>query len=116
MMAETDTPKPAPRVKAMPPRRRVSEVLPSGNLWPDLPRREISDLLDKDMLIKDFSLLNGRFGKFAVIMATFPDSDDEFTTACGGEVVVRKLDELKEKRELPILGAISYNDKYYDLT
>ena len=115
-MAETETPKPAPKSKAMPPRRRVSEVLPSGNLWPDLPRREISDLLDKDMLIKDFSLLNGRFGKFAVILATFPDSDDEFTTACGGEVVVRKLDELKEKRELPILGAVSFNEKYYDLT
>ena len=115
-MAETETPKPASTGKVMPPRRRVSEVLPSGNLWPDLPQREIGDLLSRDLIIEDFSLLNGRFGKFAVILARFPDSKEQFTTACGGEVVVRKLDELKEKRELPILGAISYNEKYYDLT
>ena len=115
-MAETETPKPAPKGKAMPPRRRVSEVLPSGNLWPDLPRRELNDLLDRDIVIDDFSFLNGRYGRFAVILARFPDSDDAFTTACGGEVVCRKLDDLKEKRELPILGAISYNEKYYDLT
>ena len=115
-MAETDTPKTAPKAKAMPARRRVSEVLPSGNLWPDLPQRELSDLLDRDMVIKDFSFLNGRYGRFAVVLACFPDDDAEFTTACGGEVVCRKLDELKEKRELPIIGAISYNEKYYDLT
>ena len=116
MMAETEITKVAPKGKAMPPRRRVSEVLPSGNLWPDLPRRELNDLLDKDMVIEDFSFLNGRYGRFAVIKATFPGSEDSFTTACGGEVVCRKLDDLKEKRELPILGLINYNDKYYDLT
>ena len=115
-MADSETPKTAPKPKPRQPARRVSDVLPSGNLWPDLPRRELDDLLDRDMVILDFSFLNGRYGRFAVIKARLPDQEGEFTTACGGEVVVRKLDDLKERRALPILGAISYNEKYYDLT
>ena len=122
-MAETDTetPKPPPFVKpekgqVRDPQRRVGDVLPSGNLWPDLPRRELDDLLDKELVLEDHSFLQGRYGRFAVILARFPGNNEQFTSACGGDVVCRKLEELKDGRHFPVLGTISYTGKYYDLT
>lgn len=98
------------------PQRRVSDVIISGNLWPDLPRRELDDLLDKEIVFEDFSFLHGRWGNFAVFLARFPGSSEQFTSACGGEVVCRKLTELKDGRHLPVLGTINFNERYYDLT
>ncbi|KKN35907.1 hypothetical protein LCGC14_0779110 [marine sediment metagenome] len=122
-MAETDKEIPTPPPLSKPsrgtvrdPNRRVGDILPSGNLWPDLPRRELDDLLDKEIVFVDFSFLNGRFGHFAVFLARFPGSDEQFTSACGGEIVCRKLTELKDGRHLPVLGVINYTGKYYDLT
>ena len=97
------------------PHRKVGDVIQSGNLWPDLPRQELDDLLAVELVIEDFSYLNGKFGKFAVLLVRRPGSAQQFTTACGGEVVCRKLDELKDGRNLPVLGTITYNEKYYDL-
>ena len=98
------------------PTRRVSDVIPSGNLWPDLPRRELEDLLDTEIIIEDFSFLQGRYGQFAVMLLRMPGTAHQLTSACGGEVVCRKLEALKDGRHLPVLGTISYNEKYYDLT
>lgn len=97
------------------PARRVSDVIPSGELWPDEPRRELNDLLDKDIEILDVAFLKGRYGEFAIILATWPGQNEQFTTACGGEVVVRKLHDLRTERSFPIVGAISYNGTYYDI-
>lgn len=97
------------------PKTRVSDVIVSGNLWPDLPRRELDDLLSKEIVLEDFSFLHGRYGNFAVFLAHFPGSDEQFTSACGGEVVCRKLTELKDGRHLPVIGTITYNERYYDL-
>lgn len=97
------------------PKRKVGDVIQSGNLWPDLPRRELEDLLGTELVLEDFSYLNGKFGKFAVLLARIPGDSTEFTTACGGEVVCRKLDELKDGNNLPVLGTITMDDRYYDL-
>ena len=122
-MAETDTEAPKPPPLSRPekgtvrdPQRRVSDVIVSGNLWPDIPRRELDDLLDKEIVLEDFSFLHGRFGNFAVFLARFPGQADRFTSACGGEVVCRKLTELKDGRHFPVLGTITFNERYYDLT
>jgi len=115
---KTDIPLPyEPPTKASPrdPTRHVGDVIPSGNLWPDLPRRELDDLLNIELVIEDFSFLQGRYGQFAVFLARMPGTAQQFTSACGGEVVCRKLEALKDGRHLPVLGTISYNERYYDL-
>ena len=121
-MAETDEkeaprmpPPTTPKTPPRDPKGSVGDVIQSGNLWPDLPRRELDDLIDTELVIEDFSYLNGKFGKFAVLLVRMPGTAQQFTTACGGEVVCRKLDELKDGRHLPIRGTINFNEKYYDL-
>lgn len=114
-MVEEEAAEVEPRSRVRDPNRRVSDVVPSGNLWPDLPRRELDDLLDSELVIEEFSFLSGRYGKFAVILCRMPGSEQQFTTACGGEVVCRKLQDVKDGRFLPVLGTISFNEKYYDL-
>ncbi len=106
---------PPPKAAPRDPKSHVSDVIPSGNLWPDLPRRELEDILNVEIVLEDFSFLSGKFGDFAVILARMPGTSQQFTSACGGEVVCRKLEKLKEGRHLPVLATITFNEKYYDL-
>lgn len=97
------------------PEKRVSEVVPEG-LWPDIPQAQLRDTMDMDIVIHDAAFLLGENGPFAVILYQAIPSGDYWTTACGGQVVVRKLHDLKDGGFLPILGMISKPAKYYDLT
>ncbi len=106
---------PPPKAAQRDPKQRVSDAIPSGNLWPDLPRRELEDILDTEFVLEDFNFLSGKFGDFAVILARMPGSTQQFTTACGGEVVCRKLTKLQDGRHLPVLATINKLERYYDL-
>lgn len=92
--------------------KRVGDVT-GGDLFPDLEQRPLADLLGKDLTILDLSVLDTKFGKFAVIKCSM--GKEVFTTACGGDVVVRKLQEVKEKGLLPLIGAITKPGRYYDI-
>jgi len=108
---------PPPSSKAIrDPKSRASDVIPSGNLWPELPRRELDELLGTEFVLEDFSFLSGKYGDFAVFLARMPGTAQQFTSACGGEVVCRKLEKLKDGRHLPVLATITFDDRYYDLT
>ena len=95
-------------------RKRFSDVI-SGKLYPDLEQKDIKELLDKDLLVKDVTLLDGNFGEFAVILFEDFVTGKEYTTACGGMVVVKKLKEAQEKSLLPLIGTITKEGRYYDI-
>lgn len=87
------------------PRRRVSDVIPDQNLWPELPRRDLHEVAGVDLIIDGVGFLTGDTGPFAVMkLAEATSPDDWFTSACGGAVVVRKLQAINEGGDFPILG------------
>lgn len=96
------------------PDKRVGDVVPSG-LWPDIPQSELRDTLDMDIIIDDVAFLQGDFGEFAVILFRPPDTGEQYTVACGGQVVVRKLKDTKKSHGFPILGRITKEGRYYDI-
>lgn len=97
------------------PEKRVSDIVPEG-LWPDIAQCLLQDTLDMDIVIHDCAFLLGENGPFAVILYQAIPSGDYYTTACGGQVVVRKLHDLKDGGHLPVLGMITKPARYYDLT
>lgn len=94
-------------------RRFGTEI--GGNLFPDAEQVAIEEVLDADILVKDFTILTGEFGEYVIINYTSPEEVGDFSTACGGIVVLKKLREAKEKGLLPLLGCITKSDRYYDI-
>jgi hypothetical protein len=107
--AETWAPKPV-RI----PDKRVGDVVPSG-LWPDIPQSDLRETLDMDIIVDDVAFLMGDYGEFAVILYRPPDTGEQYTVACGGQVVVRKLKDVKKGHGFPILGRITKEGRYYDI-
>lgn len=85
------------------PARRASDVIDTG-LWPELPQRNTDDFLDVDIVVEDFRILHSREynNDYAVIKCYDADGVD-FTTVCGGSVVVEKLQQMKNS--LPLTAA-----------
>lgn len=107
--------------------RRVGQVV-SGTLWPDLPQVQLQDVLGTDLLLQDCTFLRGSYtdpvtreiSTYAVIKFADVETGEEKTTLCGGNVVVRKLRELQENSQFPIIGQITLEQggsygRYYDI-
>lgn len=84
-------------------------------LWPDKAKVDLQELIGSDIIVKDFSVLTGAYNEYAVILFTYPGQAEELTTLCGGMVVIKKLQEAKEKGLLPLLGAVQHDQRYYDI-
>lgn len=96
------------------PEQRVGDVVPAG-LWPDTPQSELRDVLDMEIVVKDVAFLMGDYGEFVVILYYMPDTGEEYSVACGGQVVVRKLHDCKKGGLLPLKAKIVKEERYYDI-
>lgn len=98
--------------------KKVSDVIPLG-IFSEYERTEIDEVLDKDIIINEFEILLGNYGEFAVILFNYPNEEVMKTFPCGGLVVLKKLNKIKENNSLPILGKIvkqtGKRQTYYDL-
>jgi len=98
--------------------KRVSEVIPP-QIYPDAEVKVISEVLEKDIILKGFELLAGDYGDFAIILFSFPNDEKEYSLACGGKVIIKKLSKLANTNAFPVIGKISEVQgkryKYYDL-
>lgn len=90
------------------PRRRVSDVVDNG-LWPDLPQRNNADLIGVDFVISDFKILHSQEydNDYAVMKCADAGDGEEFTSLCGGGVVVDKLRTLRAQNALPIIASLT---------
>ena len=95
--------------------RRFSTEIPKEEIFSDVKRVKIWEILDTDIVVKDVIFLHGDFGVYAVILFVYPTLNIEFTTACGGIVVVKKLRVAKERNLLPLIGQIVKRDRYWDI-
>lgn len=99
---------------------RICEIF-GGRLFPDAVRQHLDKVLNHELAIYDFQLLQGRSGEFAVILFSYFTDNEEssdvprFSVSCDGRLVIGKLTELKEDNLLPIIGTIVKGRHYYDL-
>jgi len=76
----------------------------------------VTDLLDRDLIIWDAQEREGDYGPYLVVLCSeVDDQETRFTTAVGGKVVVRKIQEAKLENRLPLVGCITKPDRYYDI-
>lgn len=103
------------RVKKQVGKRKRAGELVGGRQFEVDEQVDIDDILDKDMYITDFDERSGSYGVWVIVLATDPDSGKVFSFGTGGAIVVRKLQELREQGNLPVLAQITKPGRYYDL-
>ena len=86
--------------------RRFGTVLPTA-IFPDAEQVELKDIMNQDILIKDYKALMGENGEYVIILFEKPDGPGEFSTACGGIIVCRKIMEAYHRHLLPMVGSIT---------
>ena len=101
--------------------RRFGTELPTA-IFPEAEQVELKDILNVDILIKDLKVMMGENGEYLIINFERPDAPGDFSTACGGIIVCRKVMEAEKKGLLPLVGAITQvlskvkgHSAYYDL-
>ncbi|MBA7712050.1 hypothetical protein ES703_121018 [subsurface metagenome] len=100
--------------------KTFGEVMPKIEFHPDLPKVELKSLMDMEievtdaMIVRDF---NSKFGSsdFALLLITNQADGTQYTTLCGGMVVVKKLQYALDNRLLPLRGTITKDVDYYDI-
>lgn len=76
----------------------------------------VTDLIGREIIVKDCQERQGDYGPYLVVLcAEADDPDTEFTTAIGGVVVMRKIQEMKTAGRLPLVGRIEKPAQYYDI-
>ena len=76
---------------------------------------QIDDVLDKEINVIDFQMRDGKFGEFAVILATIGKDNKRITFTTGSLVVLKKVKRVTKEGLLPLIGKIIKVKKYYDI-
>lgn len=100
--------------------RCFSSELGSGHFYPHLPKRPLAEVMDKMYSVVDAVIIRGwesNFGEsdFALLLLEDPKDGAQFTTLCGGEVVIKKLQRALDRKLLPLNGTIIKLARYYDI-
>lgn len=93
--------------------KRVSDVIGDGSIsfYPECPQKSLKDYLGKDVFVMDVRILRdweGDFGRsdWCLLQLQDIETGENFTTKCGGRVLVKRMTELQSRKALPIVGAI----------
>lgn len=98
----------------------VSEVLGIKPFYPDKPRADFRTLLDETVIIDDAMIIEdyeSEYGTHDLALFLFHPvgSNDAMTSACSGQVVVKKLRQLAERDLFPVTAVFHRNNRYYDM-
>lgn len=80
--------------------KRFSDVYPQGTVF-SADRVEMETVIDKEIVVKDISELQGPYGNFIAILAKIEDKEVQFGT--GSLPVVQKLMKAKSENTLPLI-------------
>lgn len=95
--------------------KRVSDILGDGKIdfYPEYPRLDLeTQVLGKDWIIMDVQIMKewksdfGGTSDWCLICIQDQESGQNYTTKCGGVVLVKRMAELKARKAFPIVGAI----------
>jgi len=106
--------------KAKETQRTFSDEFGKGTFYPDISRRPLEEVLDKTYSVLDATIVEGfesKYGEsdFALILMEDVPTGEQFTTLCGGMVVVKKIRQALDRQIFPILGTIVKPGRYYDI-
>ena len=86
-----------------------------GAAFVDCEQKQVEDVLDTEYALVDARMAKGRFGEYVIMHLVEPETGTHISVATGGAVVVRKVAELQEKRQIPSLVTVTKVKDYYDL-
>ncbi len=100
--------------------KSFSDVMPPEHFYQDLPKVDLTDILDRTYRLIDAAIVDGFEGKFglstfALLLMEDLDNGEQFTTLCGGMVVVKKVKKALQGSMLPLLATITKPGRYYDI-
>ena len=90
--------------------KRASDIIGDGqiNFYPELPTIDIQDIMGKDFMLMDAKILRDWPSEYTArgvsdwcLMQVQVDGTD-YTTRCGGRVLVKRVAELQSRKALPI--------------
>lgn len=101
--------------------KTFSQALDTEPFHPDLPKEQLPDILDRTYKVFDARIMKDfttDFGTHDLALLALEDLDtgEHFTIACSGAVVVKKVKQAIERKLLPLIGTITRNDRYYDIS
>jgi len=101
--------------------KTFTDVLDTEPFWPDLPKEQLPDLLNRTYKVFDARVIEDfetDFGTHDLALLALEDLDsgEKFTTACSGIVVVKKIKKVLAGKMLPLIGTITKEERYYDIT
>ncbi len=99
--------------------KTFSSELGGGEFYPDLPRLEFKEILDKSVLVLDCQLIEefkSKFGIHDALLILIENPDGQFTTITSGEVIIKRIQKAKREGLLPLFGTVSMvKDSYYNI-
>lgn len=111
---------------------RVSDLIRTPDAWSEYEQRPVEECINVDLILLDcmiFDSVDYEDRRWSIILARDPETNHFLTTACGGSVLVRKLETLSTMKRpdgtigaFPIVGRILLkpsrtkgHQDYYDL-
>lgn len=103
-----------------PDEKSFSDVTGGGQFYPELPKVKLADILGKTFVMRDAVIIENYEGKwgihdFAIMLLVNHETGEEFTCACSGQVILKKVRIALEKEALPLLATITRTQRYYDI-
>ena len=95
--------------------KRVSDIVP-GQVEVD-KFVDIEEMLDRDILIHDFQEREGENGMYVTVICSELDSEEKIGFNCGGKVVMKKLNYIRDNASFPVLAKIFKPEgkRYFDI-
>ena len=101
--------------------KTFSDLLGGGEFYPDFPRIEFRELLDRQVLVVDAQIIENFSSQFGVhdallILVEMPENGEHFTTITSGEVIIKRVMKALKEGLLPLKGTITKGDRpYYNI-
>ena len=100
--------------------KTFGEVMPKIEFYPELPKAELSSIMDREIEVTDAQIVKEfttRFGTHDFVLFCYVDPQDgaKYTTISSGMVIVKKLKFAIDNRLLPLRGTITQTGQYYDI-
>ena len=102
--------------------KTFSDLLGGGEFYPELPRIEFKELLDRQVLVIDAQILEDFHSKdygvhdVLLMLVEMPEDGMQYTTITSGEVVIKRVMKALKEGLLPLIGTITYqNEHYYNI-
>ena len=95
--------------------KRVSDIIGNGKIdfYPECSKVDLETIIGKDVMFMDVMLMKGWKSAYTEgtsdwVLIQYQDmaTGENFTTKCGGQVLVKRVMELKARKAFPIVGSI----------